>query len=76
MLAKTTYWEHQKRFRDLPFVGDSDDMDSESDFSLSDDESVYEIDTTIDTTIDVREHENYGEEEVLEGKKFQYQYQG
>ena len=76
MLVKTTYWEHQKRFRDLPVVGDRHDMDSELDFSLGDNESVCEIDTTINTTIHIHELKNFGKEEVLEGKEFQYQYQG
>ena len=62
MLAKTTYWEHQKRFCGESAAGDrSDDTDGESDFSLeSDVESVYELDAT------VQEYEDHGEEEDLE----------
>ena len=67
LLAKTTFWEHQKRFCGVSVsaAGHSSDIstDSESDFSLeSEVESVCEVDTT------VQEFEN-GEQELPEGKK-------
>ena len=66
MLAKTTYWEHQKQFCGESAAGDrtndrSDDTEGESDFSReSDIESVcdHELDAT------VQEFEDYGEEDL------------
>ena len=66
-LAKTTYYEHRKRFRGSVHATSEDrvssDIDAESDFSLqSDVESLCEFDSV------VQESETYSEEAQLEGK--------